>query len=529
MDAAYLKKNVNDALTEALASMAVGMPDDKVEYMGRYLKSYCERKRAQAKLKEEAGEAESKWAAYECENDEKKAALQAKEDEKNAKLDKLTNFLMELENNALTKQDVMDQVTAFTAEYIGVPACYIGTRKTINEVDTLYYYSANDDQKPKVVGQKLTAPTGEGEDDAPQRQGVTFEAFKAPEAPEVEAPEDAPEDWSPPPPPGPQPLVVENCMRDTRCKFYGIPKLGSFLAVPLNFNSSDHAEGIVQGEAPAEEAPPIWIAQKTVAQSLVLCCDTVGRYRAFSKADIDTVKTIGDKLISVFEVIENRQFEGQSAYLDGAEGQAEKVAELVAPLAEEEAAVIAAVNEELNPPAPEAAEGEEPAAVVPPAETLVALKTSVAALKVQTGAFAGADLSALLNGMASHVLPPAAAVTNLLYTASLLCGIGESAKDLYGEITWNNIVTKCIPSLGASMASFDAETVDATVLGDVKAFVEANGVLPGEYPPTCAICTALSQWVSKAIGAADASAAHAAFLAEQEAAAAAAAAGDEQD
>ena len=56
----------------------------------------------------------------------------------------------------------MDQVAAFTAEYIGVPACYIGTKKTINVVDTLYYYSANDDaQNSKVVGKKLTAGAGD--------------------------------------------------------------------------------------------------------------------------------------------------------------------------------------------------------------------------------------------------------------------------------------------------------------------------------------------------------------------------------
>jgi hypothetical protein len=547
MDAEFLKKNVNDALTEALTSMAVGMPDDKVEYMGRYLKSYCERKRAQAKLADDAGEAESKWAAYECENDAKKAEQQAKDDEKNAKVDKLTNFLMELENTATTKQEAMDQVAAFTAEYIGVPACYIGTKKTINEVDTLYYYSANDDaQNSKVVGKKLTAGAGEGDEDAPKRQGVSFEAFKAPEAPEVEPPEDAPEDWAPPPPPGPQPLVVDNCMRDTRCKFYGIPKLGSFLAVPLGYNSSDHTEGIIQGEAPAEEAPvpeegeegapvegeegaepaepappkAIWIAQKTVAQSMVLCCDTIGKYKAFTQSDIDTVKTIGEKLINVFEVIENRQFEGQGVYLDGSKGQAEKVAELLAPVAELEAAALAAVNEELNPPAPEVAEGEEAPAVVPPAETLVALKNAIAALKVNTEAIGGEELAALLSGLSGHVLPPVPAVVNLAYTTSLLCGFGANAKDLYGEITWNNIITKCIPELGAGIAAFDGEAVDASVVAEVKAFVEANAVLPGEYPPSCAICTALSQWTTKALGVADASSAHQAFLAEAAAAAA---------
>ena len=45
MDALYLKNNVYTALTEGLASMAVALPDDKVEYLGRYLLKYVDRKR----------------------------------------------------------------------------------------------------------------------------------------------------------------------------------------------------------------------------------------------------------------------------------------------------------------------------------------------------------------------------------------------------------------------------------------------------------------------------------------------------
>lgn len=45
MDAAYLKENVFTALSEALLSMAVELPDDKVEYLGKYLITYVERKK----------------------------------------------------------------------------------------------------------------------------------------------------------------------------------------------------------------------------------------------------------------------------------------------------------------------------------------------------------------------------------------------------------------------------------------------------------------------------------------------------
>ena len=50
MDAKYLKENVNEALIEALASMAVTLPDDGVEYVGKYLIQYVERKALREKV-----------------------------------------------------------------------------------------------------------------------------------------------------------------------------------------------------------------------------------------------------------------------------------------------------------------------------------------------------------------------------------------------------------------------------------------------------------------------------------------------
>jgi hypothetical protein len=47
MDAQYLKKNVNDALIEALASMAITQPEDGIEYLGKYLIQHVERQEQQ--------------------------------------------------------------------------------------------------------------------------------------------------------------------------------------------------------------------------------------------------------------------------------------------------------------------------------------------------------------------------------------------------------------------------------------------------------------------------------------------------
>ena len=50
MDAQYVKNNVNDALVEALTSMAVSQPDDAIEFLGKYLLNWVDRKTIQAKV-----------------------------------------------------------------------------------------------------------------------------------------------------------------------------------------------------------------------------------------------------------------------------------------------------------------------------------------------------------------------------------------------------------------------------------------------------------------------------------------------
>ncbi len=52
MDALYLKENVQEALAEALTSVVVGTPDDPIEYIGKYLLQYVERKAVIQKVKD---------------------------------------------------------------------------------------------------------------------------------------------------------------------------------------------------------------------------------------------------------------------------------------------------------------------------------------------------------------------------------------------------------------------------------------------------------------------------------------------
>lgn len=452
-DAAYLKGTVNDALTEALSAMSVGAPEDRVEYIGRYLLQYVQRKSAQAKYMAESGEAESKYAAFECENDVKNSLEAVRAQEARAKVARLQEFVGSLSKSSTSKQEAMNQVSAFIAEYLSVQGAYIAVKRSVGESEALYYYSASPGQE-FVVGKKLTKPVEEGDEVAP-RQGLSFEAFKIPEVPEEAAPEEGEEAAPAKPPPRAQPLVVENCMREKRCKFFGIPKLGSYLAIPLTYSSVDHVEGCVMGmsepppadpdnpDAPPGISEPTYTANK-VPLWMILGMDTVGEYRNFKAGEIETAVTVADVLAAVLQEIEGKMFESHVAFLVAHKAAADIIAAMLVALAADEASALENVAAELAPPAvdPDAAPPAE--APEPAHESLKPFYETAAVLKVWTSAsgLGGEAYKSAFLSMQNHVLPAPASVCNLLFAVGCFLGLqSNSLKDVCGETTWELLRT----------------------------------------------------------------------------------------
>ena len=117
-------------------------------------------------------------------------------------------------------------------------------------------------------------------DDVPARQGCSFDAFKIPEVVEEEPNPDEPVDENAPPkpPPKPLPLKVINVMREKRCKFFGIPKLGAYVALPFTYNSVDHENGCVlnPGDQEAGVAPSYNLIKVPV--QFIIGIDTIGKF-----------------------------------------------------------------------------------------------------------------------------------------------------------------------------------------------------------------------------------------------------------
>lgn len=288
MDAAYLKKNVMEALTEALTSMAVQIPEDNIEYLGKYLLKYVERKKTAGESKEDLASVEADLEKYLVVANAKARVVDDKKQEEVLFQTKYKRFLESLHFDYTTKEDAFNAVTEYIENNLNIPAAYIAVKKVVGETETLNYIAAGPTQK-QMLGKKLVKVAAEDGDEAPPRQGISFEAFKLPEVPEEEEPAEEPEEGAEPVvkvPPKAQPLIIENAMREKRCKFFGIPRLGAYAAIPVSYQSIEHDEGVVLGtvEASTEEgveAPPADYVFATKESQFLIAVDTVGKFRTF--------------------------------------------------------------------------------------------------------------------------------------------------------------------------------------------------------------------------------------------------------
>lgn len=302
MDAAYLKQNVYGALTEALAAMTAVNPnsEDRVEFLGKYLLQYVQRKESNDLFLKEHKVVEAQYDDEVNQTRQRQVEMEAKLKQENEYKDKYSKFLESFYfgGDISTKKQAMDIANAFIAEYFDVPAVYTAMKKVVGEQEYLYYLSSCASQTEKVVGKKLVKPSFEVDPDDPStfHQGLSFDAFIIPEVPQSDE-EELDENGEPkptPPPPPPQPVIVENVMREKRIKFFGIPKLGSFVALPFSYQSTDHENGYIpksndeenrneqEEEGKADEGESSLFAESYMNQELIVAFDSIGHYRQFT-------------------------------------------------------------------------------------------------------------------------------------------------------------------------------------------------------------------------------------------------------
>lgn len=165
--------------------MAIKMPEDEVEFIGKYLLKYVERKEQQTIRLKEAEAVEASLKDYILNEEVQKKKLLDKALQVTAAEAKFTHFINSL-NSQNSKSSAMDAVVDFIGTSLDIPAAYIAVKQVAAETETLYYLAASPTQQ-HVKGKKLAKVAVEEGEDAPIRQGISFDAFKLPEIPEEEA------------------------------------------------------------------------------------------------------------------------------------------------------------------------------------------------------------------------------------------------------------------------------------------------------------------------------------------------------
>lgn len=514
MDAKYLQENVNQALTEALTAMAAAQPVDKVDYIARYLIQSANRKVKQGNVRLESAELDKmvRESEYENENERKRVlANDAIEKENINKLDVFISSLTDAEN----KKDAMDKVTQFLSDYLKIPAVYIAIKKVSGESEYLHYVSANKGQE-HVVGSTLNKLVEAEGDDVPVGQGFSFKAFEIPPPEPEEEPVEGEEAPIQKPAPIAVPLIVTNVMSDKRCKFFGIPKLGAFVAVPFFGSTIDHENGCIPSvpsetalPAEGEDAAPTDVAVTRSTNpysmnkqplSMIISMDTIGNYRLIKETEISVVQKVGEGLIRCFSILEDALFDSHVKFLTDHKSAADQVATVLVGIIDKEVAAIGEVaalytiDPTIDPP-PE-----------PFPEQLKSQVDSGAVCKVWNAVFADEGIASILMSMSNHLLPMPQSVINLFTAAVYLVDISCSIKQV-GD--YENIRLNVLPKLGELVRDYDPKSSVSVprvrTLQAIKAFIETSNALDASsYPSHLTLLPLLSAWMSKAIAARDA-------------------------
>lgn len=504
MDASYLNNNVNAALSEAMTSMAVLSPEDPVEFLGQYLLKYVERKIVAKGSKMESEGAEAKLSEFLVLEEKKTAIASEVAAKKVEKESQFTSFLSSL-HSCKTKEAAMDTAVTFMETDMSIPAAYIAVKKVVGEAETLHYLSASPSQITKAKGQKLPkAAAEEGEENPVDRLGISFEAFKLPEIPEEE-PVEVEEGQEPPPPkpePKMSPLIIENAMREKKCKFYGIPKLGAYVACPFEYLSAEHEAGCVFTPPDADAGTPGGFVFNKIKSQFIIGFDSVGCYRLFKADEIAAVNLIGEALNKTFEKVEEVICAQHLEYLnsDKLNTMATKVTDIMAKWVEIEAAAISDVQKTLEPDAaadpPPEPDHESKAPAIIAEGIMVALGTTLVP-----------EFTLPLSILAEHPMSPGAAACSILYAMACITtpNPADLCLDCCGMPSWTIIQEKLLPMSTELMASYKPSFVrlglpQETKTATIKALCEAGNLYdPSVYPANLPVLSMVSNWVNKAL------------------------------
>ena len=253
MDADYLQSTVGDALAEGMAKMTRVRPEDAIDFLGKFLLKFTEKKEREiikakrVEISARATERETKAAEA---DKTARGAAQAESERLASLADELCAKLAETHDVESMLQEVVDVVGEClnSSAYIGFQASSVAPldpdAEHIENVSVRYLAATSKDSE--IVGTHLVEP-----------KGITHGVWAEPEEEEEEeeeeeqGEEDGEEKAEKPPK-----LVsvrIPNVLRSDGIVFLkGLPRLGSFAAVPVIYDSCLHDDAIGEEIVPEE-------------------------------------------------------------------------------------------------------------------------------------------------------------------------------------------------------------------------------------------------------------------------------------
>mmetsp|Transcript_21667 Transcript_21667/g.63086 ORF Transcript_21667/g.63086 Transcript_21667/m.63086 type:complete len:522 (-) Transcript_21667:26-1591(-) len=443
-DAAYLKESVGPALSQALTAMVTEQPTDSVDYLGRYLLAYVKREEGREARELKFKKAQEVAEAYEKAQQDKLA--------KEAEEAKLADMPVDGEETLVAKLGEEVEVTSLFPEFLELvkagttaTSTYIGVKTGAVSGRTVISFVSGSEGSD-MTGKGLVGGNPDDEEDKPE--GVSFGAFKELEVPEEEEPAEPEEpaegeEAAEKAPKGPQfleQLVVENVVRDSTVKFFGVPKLGAYAAVPIRYQSCLHSEGVAVPEVPPEDGSQFVPGYQT--REMLLGLHTMGQGgRQFSEQELAFARRLAALLGQALERSEKALWDDEVARRSGAK---EAEDSLAAAVAEAKAAAEAKQGEE---------EGKLSEELLPETKDLEAKKLALSAGKE---AFAVAKDALVTLG--SSRVPPKNDALKLLQALLLTLGYDKDSfmEPVTGFLDWEKgrLLLKD-PALAAKMEAYD--------------------------------------------------------------------------
>lgn len=245
-DIAYIKRDdIGLVIAKGLAKTYKAQPQDPVDYLANWLLNFSNVKNESNNLLER----KQKMQELKDRKDlEEQNLMRDKEEELKAEKERLSRIddFKDKVNTAEDLSDLLQDFTLYLKEHTGATGVYIGKlikpNKPIKDDDD---DKAHEDSNATEIIQYIHAsPDHEFliEKTLTPQQGLTHEVFKPDEPKEEEDKEENKEgegDAEPKEPekPVPKHIFCAEVVRDKRIHYFRVPRLGSYLAVELKYNS----------------------------------------------------------------------------------------------------------------------------------------------------------------------------------------------------------------------------------------------------------------------------------------------------